>query len=425
MHRPESSESASTLRLVTALTVIFALEFFAMAAPPSVDDTEPVHRGYWFYLTTPDTVERPLVGICTLSWSKSGAVDGEIRFDTEDSTDPKRYSLECIVAGTNAETGKVNLTLRTVVPPKDDVPTRGAEVLKGMLTKRVQGGRITWSGKLRVIDKNALLSRLGLNGLRNLALAELPTEWDVTMIGFKHLDVSFGEAGLYQTQAEARWLPERDKEARQWLNEHQIDFETRDWKKDVWFLELPPFNQNLIVYRMLRTGIFDEVARSIVGAGPGETYSIACAQSSIFSHSPESAEGVAEELAFAQKFVADAAAVPRFRGVRFSDPVVVRTHRFRFSLVGLSSAISNGPKGYWDRNVLELAFYREFGQSDDAITLDLSIAKAERAKGPASVEPPIERFDPASESSSNILTVLGTQLGSKVKATRQGLTSEQ
>jgi len=345
--------------------------------------------------------------------------------DTQDFTDPKRFELEFMVSGSNAETGKLNLGLHIFVPHKDEAPTAGAKLVDGTLTKKVEEGRITWSGTLRVTDKKGLLSRLGANGLKSVGLSEIPEQWDLQMIGFKHLDVTLGEAGLYQTEAEAKWLPERDKQARQWLTENGIDFEKRDYKPDTWFLELPPFNQDLIVYRMLRSGIFDEVARSAIEAGPGETYSVSCTQSSIFSHPPESAEGIAEGLAFTRKFIADVAALPRFRGVRFGDPVVVRTHRLRFSLIGLSSVISNGPKGYWERNVLELSFYREFGQLDDAMTLDLSIAKAEQAKGPANSEPPVERFDPQLESSTAILTSLGTELGSRVKATRQGLTNAE
>jgi len=412
------------LRLVTALAVIFALQCLAIAAPASVDDSEPASRGYWFYLTTPLTVERPLIGICHLEWSKSGVVNGDIHFDTEDRTSPKHFPVDCIVTGTNPETGKVNLSLRIAIPRKDDMPIGGAELLNGTLTKQVQGGRITWSGSMRVVDQNAFLTRVGLNALKNRGLSEMPTQWDVTMIGFKHLSVGLGDAGLYQTRAEARWLPERDKEAQQWLIEHRIDFETCDWNKELWCLELPPFGQNLTVYRMLRTGIFDEVARHSVGLGPEQAYSIACPLSSIFSHPPESAEGVAEGLAFTQKFIADTAALPRFQGVRFGDPVVVRTHRHRFSIVGLSPAVSNGPKGYWERDVLELSFYRDFGQSNDEITVDLGVAKLERAKGPASVEPPMERFDTYAEMPNDLLTTLGTRLGSKVKAIRQGLTSE-
>ena len=411
------------LRLVMLLAVVLMPQLFAKAAAPLADESEPATRGYWFYLTTPGAVERPLIGICSLVWWKNGKVEGNVRFDTHDSTDLKRFSLECMISGDNAETGKLNVILYAAVPRTNDEPTRGAKLMEGSLTKTAEGGRITWAGPIRLTDKTAFSSRIGVDGLKRLGLSAIPAQWDLAMIGFKHLNVTLGEVGLYQTQAEAKWLPERDKEARQWLSKNGIDFEKRDYETEKWFLELPPFNQNLIVYRMLRSGIFDEVARSAIGAGPGETYSVSCPQSSIFSHPPESAEGVAEGLAFTRKFVADVAEMPRFRGVRFGDPVVVRTHRLRFSLIGPSSVISNGPQGYWEHNVMELSFYREFGQLDDAMTLDLSIARMERAKGPASVEPPLERFDPESDSSSKILTSLGTELGSRVKATRQGLTN--
>src|SRR5436190_19852852 len=145
------------LQLLTALGIIFAPQFLAAAMPPSADESDPVWRGYWFYLTTPGTVEKPFIGICKLAWWNKGVVNGDIRFDIEDRTDPKRHALECIVIGSNAETGKANLSLRTIVPHKDHVPTGGSELLKGTLTKHVEEGRITWSGALRVTDKNALL----------------------------------------------------------------------------------------------------------------------------------------------------------------------------------------------------------------------------------------------------------------------------
>lgn len=418
---PKSVRSIWPISATTTLDHKYALPLAtAFQQTPLVIE----RRGYWVYITTPATVDRPLIGTVELAREKTGIVTGNLFLDVEDQKWKKGRMLRFDVDGINIRPGELNIRLWVFLPREhEDAPPAGPKVLEGKLIKRLDQNRIIWAGVLTLTNKQALISRLDPAALKQAGLSTLPEQLTFEMIGFRHLYVGLGEVGMEPTGAKATWPSQRDTEAQEWLKVNGIGFEKGyNWDDDhVWSLELPSFSQNLTIYQMLRSGIFDEVTREIIGAGPGQAYSMTCMQSAVFGHLPESAITAQEDLAFLSKFIADLASRPQFNGTRFSDPVVVRTHRLRFSIIGPSPAVSKGPRGYWDHFVLEVALYRQFGQPVGSMTVDLSMETAERAKGPAQVEPPAERFEPTYDDTSPVLTTIGTALGSRLGAISQGL----
>jgi TonB family protein len=229
-------------------------------------------KGYWFYFTTPATVEQPLVGIGYVAGLEGGKVEGDLFLDAEN----RQHTLLFGVTGTGRESGKVDITLSVCIGRthrSDPCAGHGPEVLNGTLTINApeNSNRTTWAGTLKVMDKEALQNHLGSDALKQAGMSTVPDEVSLEIIGFKNLDVSLGEIGLKPTLAKATWLPDRDADAQKWLKANGIRFwHGEDWEdKGVWEVDLLPFEQNLTVYRMLRSGIFDEVTREALGAGPG------------------------------------------------------------------------------------------------------------------------------------------------------------
>jgi len=420
MERLDVGDSARGAGSLGGLCLTVLLAVCLLTGTPAAAQIYPRgdEIGYWFYFSTRATVERPLIGIGYVAVPDHGEVEGDLAMDAQ----PHRRSTVFGVGGMKTSPGKMNIIL-SVCPGYgvEACSVGGPKVMKGALTIQApeESARTTWTGTLHVIDKQALKNHLGSEALKQAGLSTLPDSLDLQMICFDNLPVGLGEVGLDPVLAKATWIPKRDTEARQWLKANGIEFSQDEKWVRIW---LPPFEQNLTVYRMLRSGIFDAVARDIVGAGPEQAYGVICMQSAVFKHPPQSADGVRDGLAFARNFISALASLPRFKGARFSEPVVVRTHHLEFSIIGPGSSIPGGHRDYWQHVVLSLFYYREFGQSTDEITIDLSVTQSEKAKAPPHSEPPAERFESApDEESWPLLKAIGTELGTCVNALHQGL----
>jgi hypothetical protein len=369
---------------------------------------------YWCFLTTAATEERPLIGQCELSFDRNGAVSGDLFLDIPY---PNKYNWR--VEGKNSTSGVLGFRLTSAGAGSQ----RAAEgsslnetLLSGILRKTIRGRQIIWDGEVKPVNSDEFDRAIR-------SLHPVSKAYRLRLITFSEMQ---GDTfGFQHTEGTATWSPARDNEARAWLKRNGVLL--NGGKSDPpgsWSIDLPPFSQSLTVYRMLASGIFDQVIRTPTEKGGGEAYFVTCAQQSVFSHPPDTREGTAESLAFTRRFLTDLVATPKYRQLQIEGPSVVRPHRYHITITGPSQDLGRGPKGYWDRYELDFSFYKNFGDGPGEMSLEITVMDSYRAKGPADNQPPAERFEYLSESSEKLLAAFGTILGERVNARQQGLTLE-
>jgi hypothetical protein len=216
-------------------------------------------------------------------------------------------------------------------------------------------------------------------------------------------------------------MPENESGVRQWLSSRGYSIQN-DGNGGDWFarlkdgrlqhtIEVPGFDENVIVWEMLASGWFSEAMRLGVELDSGREYLLTVPSKSIFAngHAPQTAP--AEALAYGRSLLEKLRLADSYREVTLGELIYLSNYKMKFSVVGRSHLMrSDGDEAYWDKADIQIDIRKHFDLPDDEVFLAVSSQSERTAKSPGDTPPGDGRFEEI-RNDSDLLPKLGSKLG--------------
>lgn len=363
--------------------------------PTAYPDNSELHE-HWLFISAPG-VDRPgIVGIMEIAVAPNKRVYGGA-----DIKSPHLGGgwLRWKSKGRLSNDNSIELSVSEELLG-DNITAHGDKVAplgKLVATKRLEGKKLIWDGWLTIENKKQFTARHGEKYLRENKLYPVPDKLKVQFVRYPQNEMrALSDLGTEPGLILATWSVSKAAKARAWLsNRHYKVTNSEQGTEDgrrVYRIEVPAFNEDMIVWDMLSTGLFDEVTMEGIPLGPGDSYFVNIPFTRVFPNGL-SARGAASESFNYMRMIKEKLSKNEAFSKAEIDVVPDGNHRFEVVFTGPSKAMSQGPTNSWDRYRLSFQFMRHLGQPQNELTIQAMVIDEGRAKKPLDgAAPPRERF---------------------------------